>query len=183
MAALDRWTDYDGALELRRIDEFLGTSICDKWALLDPELARRRINDVLGANTVDNHAALDPNRRRDRINAAIAYQQSLRANILMRTVEVKLARANELLRQSGMTANGKVPTFGALGDELAKLQSEMEDDGRKFIADVQATREKKNATLERGKKNLGALEAARQQLETFIDQFEKSMDGTNSPPT
>jgi hypothetical protein len=179
LSVLDRWSDYDSALELQRIDKLLGTNICDRWSLLDPELARKRINAVLGADTVDGHAMLDHARRRDRINAAL---ERFREELAQRTLEIKLARANELLRQRSMAVNG-TPTFGALGDELAKLRSEMEDDARKFIADVQATREKKNATLDKGKKSLSGLEAARQQLDKFIDDFEKSMEGTNSPPT
>ena len=65
-----------------------------------------------------------------------------------------------------MTANGKVPTFGAAGDELAKLQSEMKDDGLWFIRCAGHAREKERHTGA-GKKNLGALEAARQQRDVY----------------
>jgi len=74
----------------------------------------------------------------------------------------------------------KMPNLQAVGTELLKLQVELEEDAKKFIGEVQATREHKDVTFGRGREQLVGAREALGGINKFIDELDKA---TNGGPT
>lgn len=77
-------------------------------------------------------------------------------------------------------ATMKMPNLQGVGPALAKLQSEIEDDAKKFLDDVEATRTHKNTTFARGGEQLTGARAGLSEINKFIDELDRA---TNGGPT
>jgi uncharacterized protein involved in exopolysaccharide biosynthesis len=105
----------------------------------------------------------------------------IEAQIAVCHLAVRLARirrlVNKLVEQRAM----KMPNLQAVGPELAKLQSEIEDEARKFIDGIAATRARKQNTFDHARKQVAAADAALSDINALLDELDKATNGPPSP--
>lgn len=102
------------------------------------------------------------------------------AQIAVHLLTVRMARIRRLVHQLLEQRQMKMPNLQAVGSELARLQSESEDDARKFIDGLAATRARKQATFDKARQSQAGLDQGLADINAMLDDLDKA---TNGPPT
>lgn len=104
----------------------------------------------------------------------------IEAQIAVHLLAVRMARIRRLVQKLLEQRAMKMPNLQAVGAELAKLQSEAEDDARKFIDGLAATRARKATVFDKARQSQAGLDQGLADINSMLDDLDKA---TNGPPT